>query len=358
MSKKVLFVRMSYMGDILHATPAARMIKQAHPDWELTWIVTPSLVDMLKENPYVDQVITWERDAYEAHSKKLHVRTMWTMWWELYQRLRSMHFDIAVDVQGRLITGLVLAASGAPLRLGMGGTKELNWLFTNQKTSGTYGHVIERYNQVAQLLAPGVAASNRMILNLTNEEKSWAREVLQVASNKSLGKYRGKKPIIALVPGTSWPSKEWPLDHWTELAQRLSLVANIVYIGGGRERSAADQLPHSDSVYDWVGRTTLRETAALINQSDLVVSGDTGALHMASALQRPIVALFGPTDPRLWGPLNENAVTLVAETVSCRVCRKRKCPKKHGNCMQAITVDRVEQTVYQQLKAISEASKL
>ena len=121
----ILFVRLSYIGDILHATPAARWIKEHYSEAKLHWIVTPSMVELLKNNPYVDEIIPWERDEYEAHSKKLHIPTMWRMWWELRDKLEPYKFDVAVDVQGRLITGLVLLASGAPIRLGLGGTKEL-----------------------------------------------------------------------------------------------------------------------------------------------------------------------------------------------------------------------------------------
>ena len=152
----ILFVRLSYIGDILHATPAARWIKKQYPDAKLHWIVTPSMVELLQDNPYVDEIIPWERDEYEAHSKKLHIPSMWRMWWDLKAKLEPYKFDVAIDVQGRLITGLVLLASGAPIRLGLGGTKELNWLFTNYKTKPSTEHVIKRYVEVAQLLTKAI----------------------------------------------------------------------------------------------------------------------------------------------------------------------------------------------------------
>lgn len=161
----ILFVRLSYIGDILHATAAARWIKQQYPDAKLHWIVTPSMAELLEYNPYVDHIIPWERDEYEAHSKKLHLRTMWNMWWDLRKRLKPYNFDIAVDVQGRLITGLVLLASGAPIRLGLGGTKELNWLFTNHKSKDRSKHVIEQYLDVAKLL-PGALNKKLFLLRL------------------------------------------------------------------------------------------------------------------------------------------------------------------------------------------------
>lgn len=332
MGKRVLFVRMSYIGDILHATPAARMIKEAHPDWTLTWIVTPSLVDMLKENPYVDEVITWERDVYEAHSKKLHLATMWSMWWNLRKQIHG-RFDIAVDVQGRLISGIVLAASGAPLRVGMGGTKELNWLFTNRKTRATYRHVIERYNQVAKLLAPQATASLEMVLRLNTSEIAWAHQALQgVTGKKTLG----------LVLGSSWPSKIWSLEYMHRLVEGLVPQVRVIYIGGPSEQAQAACLPQGTSIFNSVGKTSLRQTAALLAQCDVVVSADTGALHMASALGVPTVGLFGPTDPSEWGAVDNKAHTLRVDELPCLGCRKRKCPKGHHHCMTHLTVDRVK----------------
>lgn len=152
----ILFVRLSYIGDILHATPAAKALKERYPEAKLHWICTPSLGPLLEGNPYVDEVIPWERDLYEAHSKELHLPTMYRMYKELRQKLKPYHFDMAVDVQGRLISGLVLMASGAPRRLGLSGTKELNWLFTNEKAKGRYDHVIKRYNDVVALTGADV----------------------------------------------------------------------------------------------------------------------------------------------------------------------------------------------------------
>lgn len=341
---KILFIRMSYIGDILHATPAAKAIKEAIPHAELYWIVTPSLVDMLKNNPYVDHIILWERDAYEWHSKRLHLPTMWKMWWQLRKQLKPYHFDIAVDVQGRLITGLVLLASGAKRKLGMSGTKELNWLFTKEKSKGTYRHVIERYLQVAGLLgAP--TSDTHMVLSLTDEEKEWAQ--------RELSKLDSTKPIVGLVPGTSWPSKEWIPSYWKEVIVQLQNEVNFVYLGGSKEVDMVDSWPRGSRIYNAVGKTSLRQTMALIGACDCIVASDTGSLHIACALNRPVVSLFGPTDPNIWGPLQVPSRVLVDSQFDCLGCRKRRCPKLKGQecvssddrqgqpCMLAITPDKV-----------------
>lgn len=379
----ILFVRLSYIGDILHATPAARWIKEQYPDAKLHWIVTPSMVELLEGNPYVDEIIPWERDEYEAHSKKLHIPTMWRMWWELKAKLEPYKFDVAVDVQGRLITGLVLLASGAPIRLGLGGTKELNWLFTNYKTKPSTDHVIKRYVEVAQLLKEAVTKQANLetplkpvdngldteTLHTVSAKKmyhmdfyvpsklhTWAEEQWKTIDNhSSLNRGEVEKPLrVGLVLGTSWATKEWPQEKWYSLIKSLQYRANFVCLGGPKEATqykplmdslAAEGIDHI--MLNMLGKTTLQEVGALIESCDVVVTADTGSLHIALALDKPVVALFGPTDPKLWGPLTGTFNVLVNDELDCLGCRKRRCPKPDQYCMSGIEPVRVKKAIFE-----------
>lgn len=379
----ILFVRLSYIGDILHATPAARWIKEQYPDAKLHWIVTPSMVELLDGNPYVDEIIPWERDEYEAHSKKLHIPTMWRMWWELKAKLEPYKFDVSVDVQGRLITGLVLLASGAPIRLGLGGTKELNWLFTNYKSKPSTDHVIKRYVEVAQLLKEAVAkqadldtplktADNLLepeTLNNVSAKKmyhmdfhvpsklhTWSEEQWKTIDNHtSLNRGEVEKPLrVGLVLGTSWVTKEWPQEKWYSLIKSLQYRANFVCLGGPKESTQYKPLMDSlaaegidQIMLNMLGKTTLQEVGALIESCDVVVTADTGSLHIALALNKPVVALFGPTDPKLWGPLTGTFKVLVNDELDCLGCRKRRCPKPDQYCMSGIEPVRVKKAIFE-----------
>ena len=379
----ILFVRLSYIGDILHATPAARWIKEQYPDAKLHWIVTPSMVELLDGNPYVDEIIPWERDEYEAHSKKLHIPTMWRMWWELKAKLEPYKFDVAVDVQGRLITGLVLLASGAPIRLGLGGTKELNWLFTNYKSKPSTDHVIKRYVEVAQLLKEAVAkqadldtplktADNvlepetlnnvsakkmyHMDFHVPSKLHTWAEEQWETIDNHtSLNRGEVEKPLrVGLVLGTSWATKEWPQEKWYSLIKSLQYRANFVCLGGPKESTQYKPLMDSlaaegidQIMLNMLGKTTLQEVGALIESCDVVVTADTGSLHIALALNKPVVALFGPTDPKLWGPLTGTFKVLVNDELDCLGCRKRRCPKPDQYCMSGIEPVRVKKAIFE-----------
>ena len=379
----ILFVRLSYIGDILHATPAARWIKEQYPDAKLHWIVTPSMVELLDGNPYVDEIIPWERDEYEAHSKKLHIPTMWRMWWELKAKLEPYKFDVAIDVQGRLITGLVLLASGAPIRLGLGGTKELNWLFTNYKSKPSTDHVIKRYVEVAQLLKEAVAkqadldtpiktADNvlepetlnnvsakkmyHMDFHVPSKLHTWAEEQWETIDNHtSLNRGEVEKPLrVGLVLGTSWATKEWPQEKWYSLIKSLQYRANFVCLGGPKESTQYKPLMDSlaaegidQIMLNMLGKTTLQEVGALIESCDVVVTADTGSLHIALALNKPVVALFGPTDPKLWGPLTGTFKVLVNDELDCLGCRKRRCPKPDQYCMSGIEPVCVKKAIFE-----------
>ena len=358
----ILFVRMSYIGDIMHATPTAKWIKEHYPHAKLHWIVTPRMAELLEHNPYVDEIILWDRESYEEHSKQLHIRTMWNMWWQLRKLLQPYQFDVAVDVQGRLITGLVLLASGAPIRLGLGNVKELNWMFTNYKTTALQKHVIYKYLDVAKLLPMAIGDADlvddgslgvqggsdssfgaddiRMVLNLTSEENDWAAEKLSCGNGKR----------IVLAPGTSWPSKVWHEARWVQLIKELQETHTVVLLGGKQEAeqfqsivalAMASDLSQSTNLINLMGQTTLRETAAIMSRCQCVVAGDTGVLHMASALGIPVVGLFGPTNSAEWGPLGSNCRILQASNLDCLGCRKRKCHKKEHLCMDGISVEQV-----------------
>jgi len=338
---------------MLHATPVAKALKRAMPDCEIIWIATPSFAPILEHNPYVDEILLWARDDFEKYARKANASILWNMWWELRRKLLPYKFDLAIDVQGLLISGLVLLASGAKRKLGMANTKELNGLFNREKNGEPYRHVIDRYLNVAHLL--GVYSEDRdMVLHLTDTEIAWAKDTIieKLTGDKKHVTSRGmdlfskntgrvEKPLVILVPGTSWHSKEWLPTHWRSLIEMIKAEYRIIYIGGQKEVELASQLPTGEFIYNAVGKTSIRETAALINEANCVISCDTGSLHMAAALKVPTVNIFGPTDPTVWGVLDDIHTTLQDATLSCLNCRKRRCPKEGHPCMRNITPEMV-----------------
>ncbi len=344
---KILLVRMSCIGDMLHATAVAKALKERMPSCTIVWIATPCFASILENNPYVDEVIEWARDDFENYARKGKAGILWDMWTDLRSTLRPYQFDLAIDVQGLLISGLVMLASGAKRKIGMGGTKELNWLFSGEKCNKPYKHVTERYTNVLSLI--GVEVNHReMVLILSEEEKAWAREYTRAS----------KRPVLAFVLGSSWPAKNWDLDHWKRLLELAYEEYDVVFVGGRLEKFFGDELTAYGNVlmrekgriegqlYNAVGETNLRQTAAILDRSCLVVTPDTGSLHIAVALGKPTVSFFGPTDPVAWGPLGtDQHIVLREETLSCLNCRKRRCPKEGHPCMTGISAERAMEAI-------------
>ena len=159
---------------------------------------------------------------------------------------------------------------------------------------------------------------------------------------------------MGLVLGTSWATKEWPQEKWYSLIKSLQYRANFVCLGGPKE--ATQYKPLMDSLaaegidqimLNMLGKTTLQEVGALIESCDVVVTADTGSLHIALALDKPVVALFGPTDPKLWGPLTGTFKVLVNDELDCLGCRKRRCPKPDQYCMSGIEPVRVKKAIFE-----------
>ena len=164
-----------------------------------------------------------------------------------------------------------------------------------------------------------------------------------------------EKPLrVGLVLGTSWATKEWPQEKWYSLIKSLQYRANFVCLGGPKEATQYKPLIDSLTVdgldkimLNMLGKTTLQEVGALIESCDVVVTADTGSLHIALALNKPVVALFGPTDPKLWGPLTGNFKVLVNDELDCLGCRKRRCPKPDQYCMSGIDSVRVKKAIFE-----------
>lgn len=176
---------------------------------------------------------------------------------------------------------------------------------------------------------------NLMDLIVTADEQQRAKFEVETAFAEK------DRPLIGLVLGSSWETKSWPYEKWQQLIDSLSYRSNFICLGGPKEAQEFEELmQHVEKenlpVYNKLGKTTLREMAALLGECEVVVACDTGALHMAVALQRPVIALFGPTNPAEWGPLTGIYKVLQNHDMECLGCRKRKCPKGKAYCMSGI----------------------
>lgn len=266
------------------------------------------------------------------------------MWRRLKHDFSVRPYDIALDAQGLFISGMVTAATGAPRRIGLGRTKEPNGLFMTERAPLPLDkHVINRY---LSLLRPlGITTEDyHMTLCIPPAAVQYAEEFLA---------RRGVAPedkVIVLVPATTWPAKNWPLEYFAAVIDGLKDKGHLIMCGGPGDRNRAADIAAmtKTAVINAVGKTSLLEMGALLARANVVVTGDTGPLHMAVALGTPTVSIFGPTAANMYGPLHPGHIVLEGQ-MECRACHKRVCPRQDARCMQAVSPRDVIDAVMRQL---------
>ncbi|SDF68596.1 glycosyltransferase family 9 protein [Sporolituus thermophilus] len=353
-NKHVVLIRLSSIGDVLHCTPVARALKKAYPDCHLTWVVGEGPADVLVANPYIDELYVWPRERWERSFRAGNFREARRLWRHLAEDLGCRPFDVALDVHGLFLSGLVARATGAPRRIGLGGAREFNWLFMTEQApkSADDVHVIQQYLSILRPL--GIrAADYNMTLGLTGEAVAFADRFL---ATHGVGP---DEVLVAINPVTTWPAKNWPPAGFAAVAAALAADCRILLTGGPRDKEITAYIAKQSGAacIDAAGGTTLLELAALLARCRVVLTGDTGPLHMAVALGVPTVSIFGPTDPRKYGPLPPGHIILQGEA-GCAPCHKKACRHQDVRCLRSVTPEAAIAAVRQQLAAYSKLQPL
>lgn len=336
--RRILLIKPSSLGDVVHALPVLHGLRQRYPKARISWLLASSLADLLAGQPDLDEIIPFDRARFGGLGRSLPVTAEFT---EFLRQLRARRFDLALDLQGLFRSGFLATASGAPVRIGFADARELAWVFyTHRLTAPSPDtHAADRNYLVASLL--GFAdLPMRCELHLTAAERDAADRLLRAAG------LAPDRPFAVLAPGARWETKRWPTDKFAQLAGRIVREANmqVVVVGSLREKhlGAAVAAQTDGAVCDLVGRTSLRELMAVIAAADLVVTNDSGTKDIASAFARPLVCLFGPTNPVRTGPMlgRGRVVRLALDCSPCYLRKLSRCPHEH-RCLAELDVDAV-----------------
>lgn len=308
-------------------------VRSAHPGAHIAWLVGRSFAPLLAGHPLIDELIVFDR-------KRLG-RMWWdpgalAEFWRLVRQLRQSRFDIAVDLQGLIRSGFFAWVSGARRRVGFAAARELGWAFYSERVQCPQAlHAVDRNLRVAHALGWPVERPG-FPLAVTPEERADARSILRASGIE--------RAFIAVLPGARWPSKCWSEHRFAELLDQLDQegLPPCVLLGAPDERARNQRIARAcaSPPADLSGKTTLRQLTAILEQAGLVICQDSGPMHLAAALDRPMVALFGPTDPRRTGPWS-TAARVVAHAVPCQPCLRRVCPLKHHDCLARLEVRQV-----------------
>jgi heptosyltransferase-1 len=337
---RILIVRTSAIGDVLMTSPVAQALREQYPRAYIAWVVEPLSAPFVRANPYVDEVIVFEqKSAIKKAWKEFRFLSIAREMRAFARQLAAYKFDIALDFQGLLKSGLIAKASGATRRLGYTGNKEFNGCFMTEKITITrrHTHLCDYYLELLTLLGIPLTP-RRPILHLPEEHHAAAREFL---ASRGLGTDR--YAVCCLT--SSRPQKDWVWSRWSELADALweQMGLRTVYVGGPERRVDAMELVENSTAkpISAVGYTSLVESAALVQDAALVIGVDTGLTYAGLASDRPTVALYGSTDSSWMAEEPHTAVCF--HPMPCSPCMRRPTCQGYP-CMQAITVQEVIDT--------------
>lgn len=323
--QKILIVKPSSLGDVVHSLPFLNAAKTCFPKAKIHWVIAKGLETLLDGHPMIDKLVIIHKDMWKkiTHAQRT-VKEIKT----LFKRLKQEKYDLVIDLQGLLRSGIITKATNAPVRVGFQEAREGSRLFYTHKVKGGKDiHAVDRYLKIAASLGCDI---------------SDIRFPFPSLSTLSLDQALFSENYAVIIPGARWKTKVWPVGKFGELASKLSL--KTVITGGKTEIEAADtivSLSQGKSL-SLAGKTGLKELVEIIRHAQFVVSNDSGPMHIAAALNIPVFAIFGPTDQTRTGPYGKGH-TIIREDVTCAPCFKKTCtPMK---CMNDLSVEKVYKTI-------------
>ena len=330
--RRILIIKPSAIGDVVHTLPVLNLLRRRWPDSHISWLVTPACAGLLEGHPQLNQVIRFERRELGRSWRSARAAL------DLLRFARSLKaggFDLVIDLQGLFRSGWLAGATRSPVRVGPANAREGAWLFyTHGVRTGTpEQHAIERYLTVAEAL--GCERGPVEFVFAVDEADRAA-----AAAMAPRGAY------AVLMPGANWATKQWPVERFAALVEpiRTRFGLECVVSGGPDVAGLAARIP---GAVDLAGRTNLRQLVALLERAALVIANDSGPMHIAAALGRPLVTPYGPTNPVRTGPYARES-SVVRLDIPCSPCYSRRC--SHQSCLQWLTIDPVLELAEKQMR--------
>jgi heptosyltransferase I len=364
--RRILLIKLSAVGDVVQTIPLLNALRRRYPSAQIDWLVTPAIAELLRHNPAISNVIEFARDDWS----RPWTATPYVNYARLASKLRANAYDLVLDVHGQFRTAVFVLASGAPVRIGFDrpragvwdasprrfpkearkhawqGAREGSWLaYTHRIPVPTLDiHAVDRYLSVGPMLG----------LEAGPPDFSFPIPPAASDSVDALLRDRGLAgaPLLLMAPGTIWETKHWGTDKFAEVARHfLRRGFAVALMGSRRERLLCEDVARlAPGAVDIAGETTLTELAAVIRRSTISVTNDSGPMHFAVALGRPVVSIFGPTDPIWIGPYGRADAALQAG-VPCSPCLLRQLSRcRFGHvCMENVSaravIERMEDAI-------------
>lgn len=338
---KILILKPSSLGDVIQALPVLRLLKKHLPHSQIDWWIDSRLASLLEDDPDLNQVVRFERQRWGS---PIH----WPEMFRSISGLRAREYDWVIDLQCLIRSGLFAWLANGKLLAGLDepreGARGLYDIIVPRASFHT--HAVDWYLAVLPHL--GVPVHNNFV---------WLPKRPQVAADIE-GKWNpGPARWIALQPGARWMNKRWPVEHFAKLARQLAAEhadVRFAVLGGKDEQPLAETICSTvpDRCSNLAGRTSLPEMVEWLRRCDLMVTNDTGPMHVAAALGKPVIGLFGPTEPRRTGPYGQ-LENVIQHRLPCAPCFKSRCAwHNQMECLNAITPADVVKIARRQLESV------
>ena len=323
--KRILIIQTAFIGDVILITPLIRETKKVFPNALLDVMVIPQAANLLENNPYVNTVIKFDKRKSKLFS---FFRTL--------TLLKNNKYDIAISPHSSFTSALLMLLSGIKFRVGFA-----RWTSQNFLT-----HRLPHLKKTLKI------KKNLHLLSIfTDEELSIqtelfpTQEMFTKADNYLKQLCNSLRKVIAVAPGSNWFTKRWPAEYYEELVAKLNNKNyGIIFIGSDIEREICENIKPNNNFINLAGELNLLESAALIKKCDLMICNDSGAMHLANAVNTDVFVFFGPTVQSIGYPPIGNNDHVFEIDLECRPCSShgtKECPLKHHNCMKFIEAETV-----------------
>ena len=344
-SLKILIVKLSAIGDVVHMLPVLESIHRCYPDADIDWVVERDAANLIESHPLLRKVIIsdrkhWQKTLFNFATFTKTIKEITSF----VRTIRSEKYDVILDMQGLMKSGIITGLARGGRKLGLGESREgAGFFLTEKPTSINFNdHAIDRYMSIFKLLeCHSVSYEGRV--PVTEEDQNY---ILKMFSELNLG----SRPIVAINPMAKWQSKLWYSERFITVADRLISEFNcdVVFTGGKEDKLYVDKIINgmTHQAINIAGRISLRKLAFLYTKINILITTDTGPMHIAAAMKCPVIALFGPTAPWRTGPYGAGHISLRSE-IHCSPCYKRTCDSML--CMSDITAEKVIEAVIPKL---------
>jgi lipopolysaccharide heptosyltransferase I len=365
--ERILLIKPSALGDVIHTVPVLVKLRQRYPQAQIDWMLHPAIADWVGHHPAINRVIYFDRKALAEP------RTAPKALWRLLRQLRGGQYDLVIDLHGQLRSAFFTLSTGAPVRIGFdrprkeihnsprnlpvgayrhgwSGARENSWIaYSHHIPIPTLEvHAVQRYLWLGQMLGFEASSPDFHVPIPPNAIK----RVEDLLAANGISHQR----ILVMSPGTVWETKRWSSEGFAAVGRHfIDQGWSVVLAGSSGDRAVCQHVASlCPGAINLCGQTKVSELAALISRADLCVSNDSGPMHMAVALGRPVVSIFGPTDELWVGPFGRKDA-VVRRSLPCAPCYLRtlqKCPNNHV-CMREISADQVIARAEQILSSVT-----